>query len=282
MTIRTIYYDSQQQEPRALDVALPDTATGLPAVCLIHGGGWYAGSRDAYHEVMNWFADRGYPCASLGYRTDDASDMEQKMTDTALGYLQFVELLEERGEGTPVLMGSSAGAHLATMLAETGPAPWVPELVGQWREPAGCIPVNGPGTLLEWDGMPPTIRDSLEKLCGTTYAEHPDGFRSISPECNVSRKLPPFLILLADDEKVFPHPYVDDWAQKLHESGTRVEVHIIPETEHGFLYSTQGRPQRDALAIIEGFLGTLTPGTQTGDNGRLAQAETQQQGAGIP
>ncbi|MEA5457266.1 alpha/beta hydrolase [Sinomonas sp. JGH33] len=255
-----------------MDVILPETATGLPAVCLVHGGGWYAGSRDAFHEVMEWFAARGYPCASVGYRTDEESTMAEKMADAATGYLRFAELLGERGERAPVLMGSSAGAHLATMLAETGPAPWAPELASPWRIPSGCIPINGPGTLLEWEGIPAQIKESVQKLCRTTYEMHPDAFRSISPEHHVTGDLPPFLILLAEDEKVFPHSYVHAWAQKLRKSGTQAEVRLIPGTEHGFLYSTQGAPQREALAAIERFLSTLASKPQASDPEQPAHA----------
>uniref|UniRef100_UPI003F497833 alpha/beta hydrolase n=1 Tax=Paenarthrobacter ureafaciens TaxID=37931 RepID=UPI003F497833 len=254
MTIQTIYYDEVPREPRALDVVLPDEVSAGPAICLVHGGGWYAGAREAYHEVMNWFAQRGYACASLGYRTDGESRIAEKISDVACGYLRFVELLKERKEGVPVLMGSSAGAHLITLLAESGPAPWAPEMTEEWPAPAGCIPVNGPGTALEWEGIHPEIKASLEKLCDSTYEEHPEVFRNISPEHHISDFTPPFLVLLAENERVFPHSFVYKWVQELRQAGVHAEVHVIPGTEHGFLYSTQEEPQRAALALIERFL----------------------------
>ncbi|MFF9100932.1 alpha/beta hydrolase [Streptomyces rubrogriseus] len=253
----TIYYDHQAQEPRAVDIALPAGAHAGPGVCLVHGGGWYAGSRARYREVQEWFVARGYPCATVGYRTDNASRMAEKAEDVALGYLTFADVLETRGLSAPVLMGGSAGAHLVTMLTEAGPEPWAPHLTGRWRQPLGCIAVNGPGSLVEWDSARHEI-DSLAKLVGAEFTGDLGAFRMITPEQYVVGGLPPILVLLAEQEKIFPHRHVHAWVELLREAGTQVDVHVIDGVEHGFLYGTTSDPQRRALDVVETYLNQLT------------------------
>lgn len=254
MKIETDFYDSPGVEPRALDMAFPNAVTGTP-VCLVHGGGWIAGERAAYHEIMQWFVERGHPVASVGYRATAEPVIADQIADVATGYLRFVGVLRDRGLGTPALMGSSAGAHLATVLTQAGPGSWAPGLTSEWTPPSACIPVNGPGTLVPWPGIAPSIKEALDQMCGGTFEDNPGAFLAISPDALVGiDATPPFLVLLAGDEDVFPHSFVYAWAEHLRAVGTQVDVEVIPGAEHGFLYTTSGEPQRRALERVERFL----------------------------
>lgn len=255
--MQTIYYDDAGAEPRAFDLAFPDVVSRHP-IALVHGGGWNAGDRSAYHPLLRWFVDHGHPCATIGYRTAGGTSIEQKIADVSTGYLGFQDALAERNLGAPVLMGSSAGAHLVSLIAEAGPGKWAPELAHRWVPPAACIPVNGPGTLEYWDGIHPNIQEAVEDMCGASYGETTEPFSAISPHNLVpDAPLSPFLILLAETEKVFPHAYVYAWADTLRANGTQTMVEVVPGSEHGFLYNPDGDAQRYALNKVEEFLTSL-------------------------
>lgn len=48
-----------------------DAATARPLIILAFGGSFIAGSRDAMHQYCNYYAARGYACASIDYRLYD-------------------------------------------------------------------------------------------------------------------------------------------------------------------------------------------------------------------
>src|SRR5262245_34612318 len=53
----------------AMDMVRPKNATGpLPAVLLVHGGGFRAGRRESYLPVAIKLAERGYVAATASYR----------------------------------------------------------------------------------------------------------------------------------------------------------------------------------------------------------------------
>ena len=56
---RSFYLDSPLQPGRVFDLFLPETATRDTALFFVHGGGWCAGSRTAYHAIMERCSELG-------------------------------------------------------------------------------------------------------------------------------------------------------------------------------------------------------------------------------
>lgn len=96
-----------------------------PLVVFIHGGGWNRGDKGnaTGAEKIAHFTGRGFAFASVNYRLVPGATVEQQAQDVAdaLGYL--VQHARELGfdPGRLVVMGHSAGAHLAALIA-TDPA----------------------------------------------------------------------------------------------------------------------------------------------------------------
>lgn len=96
-----------------------------PLVVFVHGGGWKRGDKGnaTGDEKVAHLTGRGFAFASVNYRLVPAATAEQQAQDVAdaLGYL--VKHARELGfdPGKIVLMGHSAGAHLAALVA-TDPA----------------------------------------------------------------------------------------------------------------------------------------------------------------
>jgi arylformamidase len=104
-----------------LDFIAPKGAAGpVPLVVYIHGGGWSIGDK-GYGDATKatYFTGRGYAYASLNYRLVPNATVEQQGADiaSALAYLRA----QASGLGVDpdriVLMGHSAGAHLAALVA---------------------------------------------------------------------------------------------------------------------------------------------------------------------
>ncbi|MDF2671279.1 MAG: nlhH 5 [Paenibacillus sp.] len=258
MELITRYYDEDIQLKRALDIARPSELSHRTALFYIHGGGWRGSSRDLYHEHMQHFSRKGYLCASAGYRLVPAVHLPEQMADVRDGYSLFIRFIEENQLliDRIIVIGSSAGAHLASMLAVTESG-WLEE--GKpprsgWRRPSACVSVCGPGTLERWDNMDVDIKRAIEELLGATYEEDTVLFRQASPIVHVNEQSADFLFLIAGKEKLFPHPFIYAMSDRLKLLGKRADVVLIPEAEHGFFYFLRSEQQLEALAVLEAYI----------------------------
>lgn len=237
-------------ERQVVDVRMPSGSVRPIGLYYVHGGGWYAGKREDFHGHLEHFAERGFAAASTGYRIDEGSGFRDKIGDVTAGLQSFRELLALQAPEVEriAVLGSSAGAHLATMLALRSAG------LAEERVPiAGCVSVNGPATLDVWPELQEEIRTKINWLQsdGSTVNE-------ISPDVCVRDGCPPFLFLLAEYEHLFPHDHIRAFAESIEHHGGWTETVVMPETKHGFIYRLGGPAQDRALELIEAFLARLS------------------------
>jgi len=109
------------------DLYLPQGSGSHPVIVAIHGGGWQASSRDVYRYMGPYLAERGYAVFSIDYRL--TRDGENCFPAAVQDVRAAVQWLRRKRENLPIdpariaLMGDSAGAHLAAMVALAGDAP---------------------------------------------------------------------------------------------------------------------------------------------------------------
>jgi acetyl esterase/lipase len=111
-------------DPRhKLDLYLPDgagpDAKPRKTLIFIHGGGWRRGNKDRYGFVGRAFADAGYVVVLINYRLYPRARFPGFVEDAARAVAWVRENVRRHG-GDPehiYLMGHSAGAHIAALLA---------------------------------------------------------------------------------------------------------------------------------------------------------------------
>ena len=97
-----------------------DLPTGGPVLVYLHGGGYYSGSK--HHEgraLLHRLAEQGWVCVSATYRLRPRAGFEEHLADarSALAWAR-THAADYGGDPTTLVMaGSSAGAHLASLLA---------------------------------------------------------------------------------------------------------------------------------------------------------------------
>ncbi|GAA3406909.1 alpha/beta hydrolase [Paenibacillus hodogayensis] len=258
MQIGTHYYDEEIVLKRAVDIASPAIVTRRTALFYVHGGGWKAGSRDSFHQHLQYFTRKGYLCASVGYRLAPAVRLSQQMEDVAIGYDRFLAYIAEQGLDIEhiIVLGSSAGAHLASLLALTDPRIFNPDLAlrQEWRRPAACVSINGPGTLEKWEPMQADIKRDIEDVIGVPYEQESPLFRIASPIAHVDETAADFLFIIVGKEQFFPHSFIYEMGERLLQAGKYAKVVLLPEAEHGFFYGVSGPHQLEGLAVLEPFL----------------------------
>lgn len=95
--------------------------TRPPLVVFVHGGGWERGSKDnaTGSAKIRHFTGKGYALATIDYRLVPGATVEQQAQDVAAALAWLVAHARDFGfdPGRMVLMGHSAGAHLAALVA---------------------------------------------------------------------------------------------------------------------------------------------------------------------
>jgi acetyl esterase/lipase len=140
-----------------IDVYAPDGAEGAPVVLFLYGGSWDSGERGMYRFLGTSLAAGGVVCMVPDYRVWPDVRFPAFMHDAARALAWARAHAAEHGGDAAriVLMGHSAGAQMATLLALDGEY-----LAGEGLRPAaalrGVVGLAGP-----YDFLPlrdPTLR----------------------------------------------------------------------------------------------------------------------------
>lgn len=119
---RDLHYTTPPDSARRLDIYTPDDGDNCPIAVWIHGGGWRRGDKSAVDVKPRAFTQRGYVFASINYRFVPQVTVEDQAADVAAA----IRWLADRAgqyKGSPdkiIVMGHSAGAHLAALVATDG------------------------------------------------------------------------------------------------------------------------------------------------------------------
>lgn len=212
---------------QSLDVYAPASARDAPVVVFFYGGSWQRGSKEAYRFVGAELARRGFVAVVPDYTVYPAGRFPQFLEDGALAVAWARE--HARGFGgnpdTLLLMGHSAGAHIATMLSFD--ARWLRSVgMESRRDIAGVIGLAGP-----YDFLP--IKDPIIRAIMAV-----DDPTLTQPITFVAGGEPPaWLGVAAGDTTVRPGNS-ERLAHRLRERGGDVTVVSYPRPGHITLIGT--------------------------------------------
>jgi acetyl esterase/lipase len=105
-----------------LDAYWYSSSTAQPAVVILHGGYWYEDT--SWATWSRYFSDHGYAAFSADYRLDFDAGWPAQRTD-ALAAIDYVKNHATTFNVDPnrvIVLGSSAGGHLATVVGTYGAA----------------------------------------------------------------------------------------------------------------------------------------------------------------
>ena len=198
---------------RMLDICRPRTAVAAPVVVFFYGGGWRSGNKRLYRYVARALARRGYVAVLPDYRIYPEVRYPDFLDDGA-GAVRWAKDNVAAFGGDPqriFLMGHSAGAHIAAMLA-VDPV-WLRKIgLVPGRDIAGLIGLAGP-----YDFLP--LRDEMLKIIfgGADRLE-------TQPICHVAPGAPPALLLTGDADDVVDPGNSTRFAERLRAAGNDATV----------------------------------------------------------
>jgi arylformamidase len=229
---------------------------GVPAVVLVHGGGWLHGAKDLHrmvrHKVAHWVG-RGAVVVSVGYRLLPEADPLAQAQDVAraLAFVQRQAPSWGADATAVVLAGHSSGAHLVSLLAADpaigaahGAAPWCASLVLD----SAAFDVE---LLMQRVHLP---------LHDAAFGTDPAAWRRVSPRHRLAAALQAPMLLVCSSRRPLACAQAEAFAATARELGGRVEV-LPVDLSHGDLNDQLGRPgaYTDAVDAFLRSAGLVLP-----------------------
>jgi acetyl esterase/lipase len=207
------------QHALQLDVYAPAHAAGAPVVVFFYGGAWINGERRWYRYVGEALSRHGIVVVIPDYRKTKFPTF----MDDAVQAVAWTRAHAAEFGGNPrqlFLMGHSAGAHIAALLATD--ARYLARVAMQPRDLAGFIGLAGP-----YD-FAPFSDDYLLDVFGSD----PQAQAAAMPANYVDGDEPPMLLLQGlKDGTVWPRN-ARSLAEKLQARGEPVETKFYPNLGH--------------------------------------------------
>lgn len=255
-TAQGIAYGSDARQ--RLDVYVPDEdrarPTGRPVVVFFYGGSWNSGTRKGYDFVGRALAARGFVTIIPDYRLVPEVRYPAFVEDGAAAVRWARQHAAEYG-GNPdeiVLVGHSAGAYIAAMLALD--ERWLGE---ERRAVRGFAGLAGPYDFAPFDV--PASQDAFG-LWPDPAETQPITWAGVGD--------PPTLLLTGDDDDVVKPFNSTALATQLRAAGVPVEHKRYPELGHVGLITSFARPWRgrsSALDDVTLFVKQVTASERTTD-----------------
>ena len=205
---------------QVLDIAEPVNfgSEGLrPAIVIIHGGGWSAGSKSdpVYRNLLMDYALQGYVTVSVEYRFTQEAPFPACIQDVKCAVRWLKAHAKELRVDTERIgvTGHSAGAHLSLMVGVSSDSKEFE--VGPWSEyssSVACVVA----------GAPPT---EIRGMKDTEF--WPIGY--------VGGNKPPMLLLQGSEDPIVRPELTDDFVNKMRKAGTNVDYIRIPGN-HGVAF----------------------------------------------
>ncbi len=238
-----------EDERQALDIYAPvgDSEAARAVVVFFYGGSWNSGTRAGYNFAGRALAAQGYLVVVPDYRLVPEVHFPAFVEDGAQAVRWVRQNIAGYG-GDPdkvVLMGHSAGAHIAAMLAND------PRWLGEDREALrGLVGLAGP-----YDFAPFDTTASIE-----AFGEWPR-VEETQPVSYAGPGSPPALLLTgADDTTVKPRNSAA-LSAALAAAGVSAQMVSYPGVDHIDILIALARPLRSrapVLADASGFIDRVT------------------------
>ena len=207
-----------------------------PTIIFYFGGGWNGGSITQFQDQAKYFTSRGMVSILVDYRVKNKHNTSPfeavKDAKSAMRYVKTHAKELKVDTNKIVAAGGSAGGHLAaatTMLSGLNEDSEDTSISIKANALVLFNPVvdNGPG--------------------GYGYDRIGDRYLEFSPMHNITKGAPPTIFFLGDKDKLIPVSTAKEFKAKMEAVGSRCEVFIYENQEHGFF--NKGKQKNDKCYI---------------------------------
>ncbi len=201
----------------------PGSHTGKRVFLFFHGGAWTEGqgSKDRQaRPLLYYLASQGWICFSANYSLSPTHRLPAHLVDCKRALLWAKKNAREQGYSTQFVAvgGTSAGAHLATLLALTaGDNEILPEFRGYDCSVDACVGLSGIYDIVRDDIFRNRFIKRLleESVVGRSIVEDPECYRLHSPVTHIHADVPPVLLVHGTNDCLVPIAMANSFSQML-------------------------------------------------------------------
>ncbi len=228
------------------DIYTPKGAANAPVVVFFFGGRWSEGNKDLYEFAGAALAKQGFVAVVPDYRLYPAVKFPAFVEDAAKAVRWARDNANRYGGDANRLfvMGHSAGAHLAALLATD--ESFLKAVGGSRQWLKGMIGLAGPYDFL------PFTDDDIKDMFGP-----PERYQITQPINHIDGRNPPMLLMHGEDDvSVFPRN-TRNLANKIRAAGGPVETVFYPKLSHSWIVATLSttlQKQSDVMPYTKDFV----------------------------
>ena len=247
VTMLNVSYGTNTQQK--MDVYLPAirNATTTIVIIMIHGGGWNTGDKADFNEYVDSMKKRepSYAIFNINYRLANTPNIFPAQEQDVKAAVEFIYNQRQGYKISDkfVLVGASAGAHLALLQGYKYSTPIKPKAIIDFFGPTDLVDLyNNPSN--------PLVQPTLLSVTGGTPTTNNTLYTQSSPINFVSAQSPPTMILHGGADIVVSPSQSIQLNNKLTIAGVNRDYIYYPTEGHGWI----GANLSDSFNKIIAFL----------------------------
>jgi acetyl esterase/lipase len=237
-----------------VDIYKPQGAIDdLPLVLFVHGGGWSMGSHKLVQSKPRHFNEADHIFASTGYRLLPDAPVEEQAADVGAALQALVGQADAIGIDAEriVLMGHSAGAHLAALVASD--PTYAGEAFGAIR---GVVLLDG--AAYDVAANMAQAGPQAWQIYNAAFGNEPARQAALSPITHVGGPDAPHWMALHVEDREEARNQAEALVAALGEAGVSAQAVAIAGTDHGRMNREIGTEAGAAQTqAIDAFLGRV-------------------------
>ncbi|MBW6534038.1 MAG: alpha/beta hydrolase [Mariniphaga sp.] len=240
---KDVVYRAFKNRELHADLFYPDKTLDkkIPAIILIHGGGWASGNKSHLVPMAQMLAAHSFFTATVEHRLSPEAKYPAAITDLKT-FVKWVKTNAEKyyTDTTKIaVLGCSSGATLATLLGTIGQNPKfnshkleenISDKVHAIINIDGIVDFTDPAESGKDDD--PNKPSAGARWFGYTFKQNPEVWVEASPLTYVNNETPPTLFINSSIPRF--HAGRDEFTGILQQNGIYFEIHTIENTPHPF------------------------------------------------
>lgn len=251
---QTLTFATRMSGPLQLDLYRNAAFRGqIPLVVVVHGGSWQAGSRTDLAELNYHLARQGYAIAAVSYRFAPRHPHPAATEDVnaAIDFLKLNATALSIDPSRIVLLGRSAGGHLALLSAYTKRDPAIRGVIGFYPPTDQSFGYENPSRIIP-------SRTILEKFLSGSPTTNREAYRASSPVSFVDSQTVPTLLIHGTRDELVSVKQSRRLAARLAAAGGPHLLLELPWATHGCDFGFTGPCGQLSTYAVERFLNAVT------------------------